>query len=172
MYWTQLIKLIVVRQTFVSLTGNLSFRVRLTCLSRLPDDILKGTKNSLQYDVSESPLIAFINARSGGRLGPELLDSLYRALGNPQVYDVLDDRPDRVLKTIWSNLEELEKKGDRRAKEIKKRFKIAACGGDGTVTWVMKVIKDLELDPPPAIAIVPLGTGQRYSLLLQTFLYV
>eukprot|EP00210_Caulerpa_lentillifera_P000787 g762.t1 len=130
---------------------------------RVPDEILRGTKNSVEYDVSESPLIAFINARSGGRMGRELVESLFRALGNPQVYDVLEDRPDKVLRRIWENLEDMEKSGNPRAQEIKKKFKIAACGGDGTVAWVMKVIKDLELDPPPAIAIVPLGTGNDLS---------
>lgn len=61
-------------------------------------------------------------------------------------------------------MEDLEKSENPRANEIKKRFKIAACGGDGTVAWVMKVIKDLELDPPPAVAIIPLGTGSSKSL--------
>jgi len=71
----------------------------------------------------------------------------------------LEDKPDSVLPVIWENLSKLEKSGDARAPEIKKRLKIVACGGDGTVAWIMKVIKDLNLDPPPAIAIVPLGTG-------------
>ena len=75
------------------------------------------------------------------------------------MYDVLKDRPDVILKKIWENLSKLEKTGDPRVPEMKKRMKIVACGGDGTVAWVLKVIKDLELDPPPAVAIVPLGTG-------------
>lgn len=74
---------------------------------------------------------------------------------------MLKDRPDVVLKTIWENLNKMEKAGDARASEIKQRIKVVACGGDGTVTWVLKVMKDLELDPPPAVAIVPLGTGKR-----------
>jgi len=130
---------------------------------RFPQEVLENSKNDVVYDVAESPMIAFINARAGGRMGPELLTSLYRALGNAQVYDVLKDRPDVVLKTIWGNLDKLDKAGDPRAQEIKRRMKIVACGGDGTVAWVMKVIKDLELDPPPAVAIVPLGTGNDLS---------
>lgn len=33
----------------------------------------------------------------------------------------------------------------------------------------MKVIKDLELNPPPAVAIIPLGTGISKS---QTFIFL
>lgn len=55
-------------------------------LNRLPQEVLQSSKNAPVYDVAESPLIAFINARSGGRMGPELLTSLYRALSNAQVW--------------------------------------------------------------------------------------
>lgn len=37
------------------------------------------------FDVAESPMIAFINSRSGGRAGPQLLTTLHQALGNAQV---------------------------------------------------------------------------------------
>ena len=55
------------------------------CGNRFPPEVLEGTKDKPVYDVAESPMIAFINARSGGRSGPELLTSLHRALGNAQV---------------------------------------------------------------------------------------
>jgi hypothetical protein len=37
------------------------------------------------YDTDDAPLIVFINARSGGRVGPELAGVLARALGRSQV---------------------------------------------------------------------------------------
>ena len=36
----------------------------------------------------------------------------------------------------------------------------AACGGDGTVGWILSVMDALDLPRPrPAIGIIPLGTG-------------
>ncbi len=34
------------------------------------------------------------------------------------------------------------------------------AGGDGTIAWVMAIIKELDLKPVPPIAIIPLGTGE------------
>lgn len=41
---------------------------------------------------------------------------------------------------------------------------ILCCGGDGTVAWVLKTIRDLQLNPPPHVAVCPLGTGNDLSL--------
>jgi hypothetical protein len=45
----------------------------------------------------------FINARSGGRSGPELALALSRALGRVQVFDLSQHKPDVVLSQLWSN---------------------------------------------------------------------
>ena len=39
-----------------------------------------------------------------------------------------------------------------------------AAGGDGTVAWVLKTIRELALEPPPLVAVMPLGTGNDLSL--------
>ena len=39
-----------------------------------------------------------------------------------------------------------------------------AAGGDGTVAWLLKTIKELKLQPPPLLAVMPLGTGNDLSL--------
>lgn len=72
---------------------------------------------------------------------------------------MLTDRPDVVLEKIWRNLDRMQKEGDLRVDEIRTRLKIVTCGGDGTVAWVLKVIKELKMEPAPAVCIVPLGTG-------------
>ena len=40
------------------------------------------------------------------------------------------------------------------------RLRVLVAGGDGTVAWVMAIIKELDLKPVPPIAIIPLGTGE------------
>lgn len=38
-----------------------------------------------EFDRGDCPLIAFVNAKSGGRVGPKLAQVLSRALGTSQV---------------------------------------------------------------------------------------
>lgn len=44
--------------------------------------------------------------------------------------------------------------------QTRERLRILVAGGDGTITWVLTAIKELGLQPAPAVAIIPLGTGQ------------
>lgn len=48
-------------------------------------EFLRGTKKEVDYDLEETPLVVFINARSGGRVGPQLANKLAKALGRSQV---------------------------------------------------------------------------------------
>lgn len=45
-----------------------------------------------------------------------------------------------------------------------RRLRILAAGGDGTVAWILTTIRELQLQPPPAVAVMPLGTGNDLSL--------
>ena len=44
------------------------------------------------------------------------------------------------------------------------RLRILAAGGDGTVAWILKTVRELQLEPAPAVAVMPLGTGNDLSL--------
>jgi len=105
----------------------------------------------------------FINARSGGRAGPALATALSHALGRAQVYDLTQHRPDRVLARIWHNLDAAEARGDPRAAATKRALRVVACGGDGTIAWILKSVASLGLSPAPPVAVVPLGTGNDLS---------
>ena len=43
-------------------------------------------------------------------------------------------------------------------------MRILAAGGDGTVAWILKTVRELALDPEPHVAVMPLGTGNDLSL--------
>ncbi|CAD7697462.1 unnamed protein product [Ostreobium quekettii] len=132
---------------------------------RLPAEALKDVTDMVVYDVAEAPLIAFINPGSGGRVGEKLSSTLAKSLGAEQVYNPVKSQqnPVKVLRKIWDNLSDLEASGDPRGGEIKRRMKVAACGGDGTVAWVLGAVKAAQLDPEPAVTIMPLGTGNDLS---------
>ncbi|CAN8326214.1 unnamed protein product [Cochlearia groenlandica] len=107
----------------------------------------------------ESPVLVFINSKSGGQLGGELILTYRTLLNDKQVFDLGVETPDKVLQRIYLNLERL--KHDHLACRIKENLKIIVAGGDGTAGWLLGVVCDLKLSNPPPIATIPLGTGNN-----------
>ncbi|GIL75862.1 hypothetical protein Vretimale_5572 [Volvox reticuliferus] len=126
---------------------------------------LRGIRLDAVESAVECPLLCFINARSGGHMGAYLALRLSQAVGRVQVFDIgeKDYRPDKVLSRFYDNLRTLEAGGDPRAAIVRQRLRLLVCGGDGTIAWVMGVVKKLKLQPEPPIAIMPLGTGNDLS---------
>ncbi|XP_061571101.1 diacylglycerol kinase iota isoform X2 [Cololabis saira] len=89
------------------------------------------------------PVLVFVNPKSGGNQGAKLLQMFMWILNPRQVYD-------------------LSQGGLREALELYRKvpnLRILACGGDGTVGWILSALDELQMNPQPPVAVLPLGTG-------------
>ncbi|KAL8502273.1 hypothetical protein ACS0TY_021413 [Phlomoides rotata] len=128
----------------------------------IPSYILEPeSKDQFLPFTPECPVLVFINSKSGGQLGGELLITYRSILNEKQVLDLGEEAPDQVLRRVFLNLQRLKNDGDEIAPELEQKLKIIVAGGDGTAGWLLGVVSDLKLSQPPPIATVPLGTGNN-----------
>ncbi|KAF7806604.1 diacylglycerol kinase 7 [Senna tora] len=114
----------------------------------------------------ETPMVVFINTRSGGRHGPVLKERLKQLMSEEQVFDLQDVKPHEFIEYGLGCLEMLISLGDPHAKEARERMRIMVAGGDGTVGWVLGCLTELHKkgrEPVPPVGIIPLGTGNDLS---------
>ncbi|BBN02113.1 diacylglycerol kinase (ATP) [Marchantia polymorpha subsp. ruderalis] len=130
----------------------------------IPEYILnreKAPSNANQITCPESPVLVFINTKSGGQLGSQILPH-FRALLNPkQVFELPADNPEEILRDFLSHLEKLKRHGDPVATAIRAKLRIVVAGGDGTHGWLLGAVADLKLKDLPPVSTVPLGTGNN-----------
>lgn len=89
------------------------------------------------------PVIVFINPKSGGNQGAKLLQKFQWLLNPRQVFDLTQGGPKMALE-LFQKVPNL---------------RVLACGGDGTVGWVLSILDQIGVSPSPAVGVLPLGTG-------------
>ncbi|XP_024899852.1 diacylglycerol kinase zeta isoform X7 [Pteropus alecto] len=104
--------------------------------ARRPQNTLKASKKKKRASFK----------RKSSKKGPEgakIIQSFLWYLNPRQVFDLSQGGPKEALE-MYRKVHNL---------------RILACGGDGTVGWILSTLDQLRLKPPPPVAILPLGTG-------------
>ncbi|CAF3119080.1 unnamed protein product [Rotaria socialis] len=137
---------IIVRPQWLSRssTSKLGFQARLPAH---PNDSNAGS-SCLPY----TPVIMFINKRSGGQVGEKIYRELLKTLNPRQVFLLENNATITNALEIYSSLPNI---------------RICVFGGDGTVGWILGCLaENYPSRNNPPVSICPLGTGNDLSRVL------
>ncbi|KAJ9585833.1 hypothetical protein L9F63_020535, partial [Diploptera punctata] len=97
-----------------------------------------------------SPLLVFVNSKSGDNQGVKFLRRFKQLLNPAQVFDLISNGPGLGLR-LFRHFDP---------------FRILVCSGDGSVGWVLSEIDRLDLHKQCQVGVLPLGTGNDLARVL------
>nr|XP_046483245.1 diacylglycerol kinase eta isoform X1 [Neodiprion pinetum]XP_046483246.1 diacylglycerol kinase eta isoform X1 [Neodiprion pinetum] len=98
-----------------------------------------------------SPLLVFVNSKSGDNQGVKFLRRFKQLLNPAQVFDLINGGPGLGLR-LFRHFDP---------------FRILVCSGDGSVGWVLSEIDRLGMHPKQCqVGVLPLGTGNDLARVL------
>ncbi|KAK7582693.1 hypothetical protein V9T40_014138 [Parthenolecanium corni] len=97
-----------------------------------------------------SPLLVFVNSKSGDNQGVKFLRRFRQILNPAQVFDLISSGPTLGLK-LFRHFDP---------------FRVLVCSGDGSVGWVLSEIDRLNMQLQCEVGVLPLGTGNDLARVL------
>ncbi|XP_049305462.1 diacylglycerol kinase eta-like [Bactrocera dorsalis] len=124
-------------------------------LSVVPPTCVHSIGNDDSWDVESpkgnfSPLLVFVNSKSGDNQGVKFLRRFKQLLNPAQVFDLISTGPSLGLR-LFRRFE---------------MFRILVCSGDGSVGWVLSEIDRFSMHKQCQVAVLPLGTGNDLARVL------
>ncbi|XP_065210954.1 diacylglycerol kinase eta-like isoform X2 [Planococcus citri] len=97
-----------------------------------------------------SPLLVFVNSKSGDNQGVKFLRRFRQILNPAQVFDLITSGPTLGLR-LFRHFDP---------------FRVLVCSGDGSVGWVLSEIDRLNMQVQCEVGVLPLGTGNDLARVL------